>query len=146
MAAKNYGTQTGYTFGVIVMNMRGLVSMTASRYCDEQCDLIYNMLDPQDDGSCDVIPVTVSLFASIQPLQPKDIERLQAGGIEIKSGVSIMIAEALEERPERIEAHGKKWRVKSWSFEKAYEDESGIPFGTVVAACDEIIVSPAATE
>ena len=128
------------------MNMRGLVSMTASRYCDEQCDLIYNMLNPQDDGSCDVAPVTLTLAASIQPLQPKDIERLQAGGIEIKSGVSIMIAEALEERPERIEARGKKWRIAAWSFEKAYEDESGFPYGTVVATCDEIIVSPAATE
>ena len=125
------------------MNTRGLVSMTASRYCDEQCDLIYNMLDPQDDGSSVVVPVTVSLMASIQPLQPKDIERLQAGGIEIKNGVSIMIAEALEERPERIDARGKKWRVQSWSFEKAYEDESGNPIGTVVAMCDEIRVGAA---
>ena len=128
------------------MNTRGLISMTASRYCDEACDLIYNILDPQADGSCEIVPVIVPLMASIQPLQPKDIERLQAGGIEIKSGVTIEIAEALEERPERIEARGKKWRVQSWSFERAYEDESGIPFGTVVAVCDEIIVLPAATE
>ncbi|HNX82623.1 MAG TPA: hypothetical protein PKL77_10825 [Candidatus Omnitrophota bacterium] len=128
------------------MNTRGLLSMTASRFCDETCDLIYNMLDPQDDGSCNVVPVTLTLAASIQPLQPIDIERLREGGIEIQSGVSIELAEALEERPERIEARGRAWRIQSWSFVKAYEDESGVPYGTVVAVCDEIRVAPAATE
>ena len=127
------------------MNVRGLLSMVASRIADETCDCIYNINVPQDDGSSHVTPMPVTLQASIMPLQPVDIERLQAGGIEIQNGVSIEIAEALEERPDRIEARNRKWRVVSWSFEKAYEDESGIPYGTVVAICDEIRVEPAAT-
>lgn len=126
------------------MNVRGLLSMVASRIADDACDCIYNILIPQDDGSSLVTPMPVTLQASIVPLRPVDIERLQAGGIEIQDGISIEIAEALEERPDRIEALGRKWRVASWSFEKAYEDESGIPYGTVVAICDEIRAEPAA--
>lgn len=118
--------------------------MVASRIADDACDCIYNILIPQDDGSSLVTPMPVTLQASIVPLRPVDIERLQAGGIEIQDGISIEIAEGLEERPDRIEARGRKWRVVSWSFEKAYEDESGIPYGTVVAICDEIRVEPAA--
>lgn len=126
------------------MNVRGLLSMVASRITDEECDCIYNILVPEDDGSSTVTLMPVTLRASIMPLQPVDIERLREGGIEIQSGVSIEIAEALEERPEKIEARGRAWRVLSWSFEKAYEDESGLPYGTVVAICDEIRVAPAA--
>jgi len=76
-------------------------------------------------------------------LQPKDVERLQVGGIEVREGVSILISEALDERPERIEADGKKWRVLSWSFIPAYDDEAGNPVGTAVALCDEIRVTAA---
>ena len=128
------------------MTLRGLPSMAARRVADTTCDLIYNTLTPEDDGSSTVTPVTMTLKASIKPLQPKDIERLQAGGIEVREGVSILISEALEERPETIEADGKKWRVLSWSFIPAYENESGNPVGTVVAMCDEITVLPANVE
>ena len=123
------------------MNTRGLTSMMARRVADTTCDVIYNTLTPLDDGSSMVTPVAMTLKASINALQPVDIQRLREGGIEVQSGVSILISEALEERPERIEADGKAWRVLSWSFIPAYENESGMPIGTVVAACDEIRVA-----
>ena len=122
------------------MNTRGLTSMMARRTADTDCDVIYDTLVPLDDGSCTVTPVTMTLKASICALRPVDIQRLREGGIEVQSGVSILISEALEERPERIEADGKAWRVLTWSFIPAYENESGMPIGTVVAACDEIRV------
>lgn len=125
------------------MNLRGLQSMAARRYADITCDVVYNLLVPNDDGSSTVTPLLMPLKASIKPLQAVDIQRLREGGIEVQEGVSIMIAEALEERPERIEADGKKWRVLSWSFIPAYENESGNPVGTAVAMCDEIRVAAA---
>ena len=128
------------------MMLRGLQSMAARRIADTTCDVIYNTLTPEDDGSSTVTPVALTLRASIKPLQPKDIERLLVGGIEVQNGVSILISEALEERPERIDADGKQWRVLSWSFIPAYEDESGNPIGTVVAMCDEIRITPADVE
>jgi hypothetical protein len=128
------------------MMLRGLPSMAARRIADTTCDIIYNSLSPNDDGSSTVTEISLSLKASVKPLQPKDIERLQTGGIEIQEGVSIIISEALDERPERIEADGKKWRILSWSFIPAYENESGNPVGTAVAMCDEIRVEPAAVE
>jgi hypothetical protein len=128
------------------MMLRGLQSMAARRIADTTCDVIYNALVPEDDGSSTVTQVILTLKASIKPLQPKDIERLQIGGIEVREGVSIIISEALDERPEMIEADGKKWRVLSWSFIPAYENESGNPIGTAVAMCDEIRVLPAEIE
>lgn len=128
------------------MTLRGLPSMAARRIADSTCDVIYNTLTPEDDGSSTVTTTVLTLKASIKPLQPVDIKRLREGGIEVQEGVSILISEALEERPERIEADGKKWRVLTWSFIPAYENESGMPIGTVVAACDEIRVQPAAIE
>jgi len=118
--------------------------MAARRIADSTCDVIYNTLTPEDDGSSTVTTMVLTLKASIKPLQPVDIERLREGGIEITEGVSILISEAWAERPDRIEADGKKWRPRSWSFIMAYENESGNPIGTVVAACDEIRVEPAA--
>ena len=126
--------------------LRGLPSMAARRIADLTCDVIYNTLTPDDDGSSTVTEVSLTLKASIKPLQPVDIKRLREGGIECQEGVSILIAEALEERPERIEADGKKWRVLTWSFIPAYENESGNPIGTVVAQCDEIRIQPANIE
>lgn len=126
--------------------LRGLPSMAARRYADTTCAVIYNVLTPEDDGSSTVTETALTLKASIKPLQPVDIKRLREGGIEVQEGVSILISEALEERPERIEADGKKWRILTWSFIPAYEDESGNPIGTVVAACDEIRVTPADIE
>jgi hypothetical protein len=125
------------------MMLRGLASFAARRYADSACNVIYNSLIPDDDGSAAVTEISLPLKASIKPLQPKDIERLQTGGIEVQEGVSILISEALEERPERIDADGKKWRILSWSFIPAYENESGNPVGTVVAMCDEIRVAAA---
>ena len=125
------------------MMLRGLPSMAARRIADSTCDVIYNTLTPEDDGSSTVTTTVLTLKASIKPLQPIDIKRLREGGIEVQEGVSILISEALEERPERIEADGKKWRVLTWSFIPAYENESGMPIGTVVAACDEIRVAAA---
>lgn len=128
------------------MNLRGLPSMAARRIADTSCVVTYNLLTRLDDGSSTVTPRDLTLKASIQPLQPIDIQRLQEGGIEVVNGVSILISEALAERPEKLEADGKKWRILNWSFVPAYDDESGNPVGTVVAQCDEIRVTPAAVE
>lgn len=128
------------------MMLRGLPSMAARRIADTTCDMIYNTLTPEDDGSSTVLETLLTLKASIKPLQPVDIKRLREGGIEVQEGVSILIAEALEERPERIEADGKKWRILTWSFIPAYNNESGNPIGTVVAQCDEIRINAAAIE
>lgn len=125
------------------MNLRGLVSMVARRAADKDCELTYNVLTPLDDGSCTVAPMTMILRASVHPLQPVDIQRLESAGVEIVNGVSIMITDALEERPEKLVADGRAWRILTWSFISAYENESGNPVGTVVAACDEIRVTPA---
>lgn len=125
------------------MMLRGLASMAARRYADTTVNVIYNTLTDDDDGSFIVTETATPLKASIKPLQPKDIERLQTGGIEVQEGVSILIAEASDERPERIEADGKKWRVLSWSFIPAYENELGDRIGTAVAMCDEIRVTAA---
>lgn len=126
------------------MMLRGLQSMAARRYADTACDVIYNSLELNDDGSATATETVLALQASIKPLQAIDIQRLREGGIEVREGVSILIAEALDERPERIEADGKKWRVLSWSFVPAYDNESGNPIGTAVAMCDEIRVGAAA--
>jgi len=128
------------------MMLRGLQSMAARRIADSTCNVIYNSLAPDDDGSAAVTETALSLKASVKPLQPKDIERLQIGGIEVQEGVSILISEALAERPERIEADGKKWRVLSWSFIPSHENDLGNLVGTAVAMCDEIRVLPAAVE
>jgi len=125
------------------MNLRGLVSMVARRVADTTCDVTYNTLTPLDDGSCTVVPMTMTLQASIHALQPIDIQRLQTAGIEVRNGVSIVLSEALEERPEKIEARGKSWRILTWTFVSAYENESGNPVGTVVTVCDEIRVTAA---
>ena len=125
------------------MNTRGLTSMMARRTADTDCDVIYNTLTPLDDGSCTVTPVSMTLKASIHALQPVDIQRLREGGIEVQSGVSILLSDALEERPEKIEADGKAWRVLTWAFIAAFENESGNPVGTVVTQCDEIRVTAA---
>ena len=123
------------------MNLGIILAMAARRLADTTCDVIYNTLTPDDDGSSIVTETVLTLKASIKPLQPVDINRLREGGIECQEGVSILISAALEERPERIEADGKKWRVLTWSFIPAYENESGNPVGTVVAQCDEIRVA-----
>jgi hypothetical protein len=125
------------------MNLRGLASMTARRIADTACSVFYNVLSPQDDGSSTVTPTAMTLKGSIKALQPVDIERLREGGIEVQNGVSIVLSEALEERPEKITADGKSWRILTWAFISAYENESGNPVGTVVAQCDEIRVTAA---
>lgn len=127
------------------MNLRGLVSMVAHRVADTECEVTYNVLTPADDGSATVTPLSFTLSASIHALQPIDIQRLEAGGTEIVNGVSILITDALEERPEKLVANGRSWRILTWTFIGSHENESGNPVGTVVALCDEIRVTPAAT-
>ncbi len=128
------------------MNLRGVASLAAHRAADTIVQVVYNTLTEADDGSATVTPVTTTLKASIHALQPVDIQRLQFGGIEVQEAVSILISDALEDRPEKIIANGKNYRVLTWSFIPAFENESGMPLGTVVAVCDEIRVAPAVTE
>jgi hypothetical protein len=128
------------------MNLRGLPSMAARRIADTTCTVTYNLATPLDDGSATIIPMDLTLKASIQALQPVEVQRLQEAGIEVVNAVSILMSEAWEERPDKLVANGRSWRILSWSFVPAYDNESGNPVGTVVAVCDEIRVTPAETE
>lgn len=125
------------------MNLRGVASLAAHRAADTTVQVVYNIFVLQDDGSYEVTPVSSTLKASITALQPVDIQRLREGGIEVQEGVSILISDALEDRPEKIIADGKNYRILTWSFIPAFENESGMPVGTVVAVCDETRVAAA---
>jgi hypothetical protein len=129
------------------MILRGLPSMAARRIADTTCTVTYNLATPLDDGSATIIPMDpmdLTLKASIQALQPIEVQRLLEAGIEVVNAVSILMSEAWEERPEKLVANGRSWRILSWSFVPAYDNESGNPIGTVVAVCDEIRVTPVA--
>jgi len=120
--------------------------MVSSRVADVSVDIVYNVLTDDDDGSSVNNPITETLFGSIQALQPKDIQRLQEGGVEIRDGVSLLVSKAQERCPDKIIANNKQWRVVKWSFVYEYEELLGtgnISRGTGVALCDEILTGSA---
>lgn len=112
------------------MNTRGLQSMTASRIADTKCKVIYNISELQDDGSSESTSKPIYTYASIVPLQPKEIQRLREGGITVRNGVSIVLVNVQDLRPDRIETGTQSWRILTWTFDS----------GTAVAACDEISI------
>jgi hypothetical protein len=129
------------------MNTRGLTGMVSQRIADTSVNMIYNNLTPDDDGSSTNNPIIEELFGSVQALQPKDIQRLQEGGIEVKNGVSLLVSKAQDRRPDKIVVNDKTWRVITWSFVREYLEDNGgsgmTERGTVVAVCDEILIGNA---
>lgn len=126
------------------MNTRGLQSMTASRIADVECQVIFNHSVLRDDGSSYNAVETINTMASVIPLQPKEIQRLQEGGITVKNGVSIVVKDVPDKRPDKIIANEKSWRIINWNFVFAYDDmdeydEAVAEIGTIVATCDEIV-------
>lgn len=127
------------------MNTRGLQSMTAARIADVECEVKFNHSTLQDDGSSLNAVETIDTMASVVPLQPKEIQRLQEGGINVRNGVSIVISNVPNQRPDQIIASGKSWRILNWTFVYAYDDideydEYVTEFGTIVATCDEMTI------
>ena len=128
------------------MNTRGLTGLSSSRIADVDVDVIYNVLTDDDDGSSANDPITENLKGSVVALQPKEIQRLQEGGITVKNGISLLIKEAQEDRPDKIIVNNDSWRVVNWSFSFEYVDTIGsseINRGTVVAVCDKILIGAA---
>jgi hypothetical protein len=126
------------------MNTRGLNGLVSSRVADTDVGVVYDILVEQDDGSSLNYPYTEELRGSVAALQPKDVQRLQVGGITIRNGVSLLVRKAREERPDKITVNNKTWRVVTWTYTYEYTEYCGgsgtIDRGTVVAVCDEIMV------
>jgi hypothetical protein len=127
------------------MNTRGLQSMTAARIADISCQVFYNHSTPQDDGSSLNAIETIDTMASVVPLRPQEILRLLEGGIIVRNGVSIVLTNVPNRRPDKIIADSKSWRILDWTFVYAYDDideydEYMEEFGTIVATCDEITI------
>jgi len=139
------------------MNTRNLTGMSANRISSECVILEYETMINNNDGSFNVYPNRMERKASVGILQPKEIERLLAAGIECRNGVTIAISEAPENQPDTIYYNGKSYRVLKWSFDFAYNadnvdeefdeyDEYNMiinRYGSVIALCDEITL-PAA--
>lgn len=132
------------------MNTRGLTGLASSRVADVTVTVVYNVLAPDengDDGSDVVTPFYEYPRGSIVALQPKDIQRLQEGGITVNNGISLLLRSAREDRPDKISVNNKLWRVVTWSFTYEYTEENGgsgsTARGTVVAVCDEILTGAA---
>lgn len=122
------------------MNTRGLSGMTTNRIADEDVTIVYKVKDPQDDGSSIVSDYPISVKGSVVPLPPKEIERLEVGGIVIRNGISIALAKAPALQPDYVlTADSRKWRVVAWTFIEEY-DSGTDPYGTVIATCDEVLI------
>ena len=125
------------------MNTRGLTGMTTNRIAEEDCTLVYLTKALQDDGSHKVVPVPFETKGSVVPLPPKEIQRLQEGGVVIRNGVSIALTVAPSDRPDHITVGTQKWRILSWAFVKEFDTVDMYPRGSVVAMCDEILTGSA---
>ena len=115
------------------MLTRGLLGIVANRICAEPVTLYYAETVDNTDGSATVTETAVGSLASITALQPKDIQRLQFAGQEIKDGVTIALPFGTR-RPDKIVHDGKTYRIV------AYADQHG----ATVCTCDKITVEAAA--
>jgi hypothetical protein len=119
--------------------------MTAARISDVECEVLFNHSILQDDGSSLNTVETIYTMASVVPLQPKEIQRLLDNGITVRNGVSIVVTNVPNRRPDKIIADSKSWRILDWTFVYAYTDvdeydEIEEEFGTIVATCDEMTI------
>jgi hypothetical protein len=119
--------------------------MTAARISDVSCEVLFNHSTLQDDGSSLNTVETIDTMASVVPLQPKEIQRLLDNGITVRNGVSIVVTNVPNRRPDQIIADSKSWRILDWTFVYAYTDvdeydEYEEEFGTIVATCDEMTI------
>lgn len=127
------------------MNTRGLTGLSSNRISSELITLRYaHETDLYSDGSVTITYTDLITAASVGILQPKEIERLEKGGVVIRNGITIVGHQAPSKRPDTIIYDGKHYRVLNWAFIKEYEADSfddydayATDYGTVVAACDE---------
>lgn len=96
------------------MNTRALQGGVASRIASESVILTYEIGVPQADGSETITYKHVPCKASVAPLQAKDYERLEIGGIIVKDGVTIVIP-FVTNRPDSITYLESKYRVVNWA-------------------------------
>ena len=133
------------------MNTRGLTGMASDRIASELVTLRYaHETDTYGDGSVVINYTDLLCSASVGILQPKDIERLEKAGIIIRNGVTIVITQAPENRPDTVIYEEKQYRIVQWSFDKEYASPSFDPYdlyatwyGTVIATCDEVPIQGA---
>lgn len=133
------------------MNTRGLTGLSTNRITSEIILLRYvHETDTYGDGAVIINYTELLCQASVGILQPRDIERLEKGGIIIRSGVTIAIRQSPEKRPDTITYDGKAYRVVAWAFDKEYEsasfdayDVDATNYGSVIATCDEITITGA---
>lgn len=130
------------------MNTRGLTGLSTSRIADECIILRYVEFDEYDDGSVDPIIKDYEKKGSVRILQPREIERLEISGVICRNGITAVIKDASEFRPDSVVHDGKEYRVINWSFDYEQEmsdgwDENTELIGTVVATCDEITIQGA---
>lgn len=115
------------------MTTHDLMGGVASRICDELVTCIFIESVDAGDGSATTSYIPVQLMASVTPLQPKDLERLQMQGLKIQDGVTIVLPFGTAE-PDTIErANGDAYRVVNFS------DVAG----ATVCTCDRIPVGAA---
>jgi hypothetical protein len=128
------------------MNLRGLSGLTTSRISSENITLEYIGFDEYDDGTGIPTYSSIEKKGSVGILQPRDIERLEKAGIEVRAGVTIVVKEALSIPPDRIKHDGKYYRIVAWSFDHEFDeydeyDEYAIRYGTLIAHCDEMPIA-----
>lgn len=118
------------------MLTRNLLGGVANRICTDPVTLIYvketDNGDGDGDGSAPTVDVPVASLASVTALQPKDIQRLQFAGQEIKDGVTIVLPFGTE-RPDRITHSTGNYRIVAYASEH----------GATVCTCDRITVGAA---
>ena len=115
------------------MTTHDLMGGVASRICDELVACVFVEKVENGDGSASTSRVPVSLMASVTPLQPKDLERLQMQGLKVQDGVTIVLPFGTAE-PDTIEReNGDAYRVVNFS------DVAG----ATVCTCDKIVLGAA---
>lgn len=114
------------------MLTRNLLGGVANRICTDPVTLIYAKETDNGDGSAAVVDVPVQSLASVTALQPKDIQRLQFAGQEIKDGVTVVLPFGTV-RPDRIVHASGAYRIIAYASEH----------GATVCTCDRITVGAA---
>lgn len=114
------------------MLTRNLQGMVANRVCAEDITLVYANEVDEYDGSATVTFSRVVTKASVTALQPKDIQRLQFAGQEIKDGVTIVLPFGTR-RPDTVEHCGDAYRIVAWATQD----------GCAVCTGDKITVAAA---
>jgi hypothetical protein len=124
------------------MRTRGLQALTAKRIATEIVGLVYPQSTEAGDGSATVTNTTKYAPASVGRLQPKDIQRLEKGGITVRNGITVVLPDTWKTEPDTVTYNGKSYRVIEWDVETEDNDFDNFT-NTIVATCDEIPITGA---